>query len=289
MNPIKKERPQPSLFLVDNGSLRAEATLSLRRVADRLTSRLGRLVSPVSLLHSSKVPPDSIGGYPAETFIPAVRRRLHGGQRRFLALPFFFGPSRALTEYIPDKVAALRTQDPAWADLEVEVARPLVDLESQPDDDRIARALVDRIELTITRQGFRRPGVILVDHGSPIEPVTAVRNQVGKQLRRLLGERCHPFSVASMERREGPQYDFNEPLLETVLRRADYVGGEVIVAPLFLSAGRHAGEGGDIAQICLAAEKESPALTVARTETLADHPLIEDILTERAKATCPAL
>jgi sirohydrochlorin ferrochelatase len=52
-----------------------------------------------------------------------------------------------------------------------------------------------------------------------------------------------------MERREGPEYDFNEPLLENVFDMPGLRTGDVIVVPLFLSAGRHAGDNGDIADI----------------------------------------
>ncbi|MGE9295419.1 MAG: sirohydrochlorin chelatase [Puniceicoccales bacterium] len=277
----KKEAPEPALFLVDNGSLRADSTFALRLTADRLTARLGRLVAPVSLLHSSKVPPAQLDGLPAETFIPALKRRLHAGQRRFRVLPFFFGPSRALTEYIPDKVAELKKQNPAWANLDIDIAPPLHDLDS-PGDNRLARALVERVDSTIARHQLDQPAVILVDHGSPAPAVTEVRNQIGTQLKRLLGGRCRAFSVASMERREGSEYDFNEPLLERVLREPDFARGPVVVALLFLSPGRHAGEGGDIAEICTAAQHDCPTLRTYRTTTLGNHSLLDDILAERA-------
>jgi len=281
MDPHKKDEAEPALLLVDNGSLRAESTLALRGVADRLTSRLGRLVSPVSLLHSSKVPPERLDGVPAETFIPAIRRRLHAGRRRFRVAPFFFGPSRALSEFIPGKIAELKSENPAWRDLEVQIADPLFTF-ADPGDDRIARALVDRVDSTIARGGLERPAVVLVDHGSPIEPVTKVRNHVGNQVQRLLGDRISAFSVASMERRPGPEYDFNEPLLEKVLRAPGFRRGPVVIALLFLSPGRHAGEDGDIAEICSQAEHDSGSLITHRTAPLGDHPMIEEILAERA-------
>ncbi|MEO0797025.1 MAG: CbiX/SirB N-terminal domain-containing protein [Verrucomicrobiota bacterium] len=281
MSSTKKDTSYSTTFLVDNGSLRADSTLALRRVAKSLGARLESEIVPVSLLHSSKVPPEKLGGTPAETFIPAVKRRLHAGAMAFRVLPFFFGPSRAFTEYMPERIDALKAQNPDWASLDIPIADPLCDIAQQPEDDRIARALVERVDMTIARHGLNRPSVVMVDHGSPAPEVSKVRNHVGGQLERLLGERCREFSVASMERREGSEYDFNEPLLETVLRQDGFSGGPVVVALLFLSAGRHAGDNGDIAEICADAEKDYPQLKTFRTEPLGEHPLITDILVDR--------
>jgi len=279
MATVKKHETKPLLLLVDNGSKRAEAILALRATADRLTSRLGRLVVPASVLHSSKVPPEQLDGIPAETLIPALRRRLNAGHRSFRILPFFFGPSRAFTEYLPEKIAALRCENPDWADFQLEITPPLYD---SPDDERLARALAERIDLTMARHQWKRPAAILVDHGSPEPKVTSVRDAVGEQLRNLLGDRCVPFAVASMERRESPEYDFNEPMLERVLRQKA-IRGEVIIALMFLNPGRHAGPDGDIAQICQEATSVNPKLVCQMTEPLGNHPLIEEILAERAK------
>ncbi|WP_309396046.1 sirohydrochlorin chelatase [Cerasicoccus maritimus] len=271
----KKPAIAPTLFLVDNGSLRAEAIHALRRTADNLTSRLGQLVWPVSVLHSSKIPPEQLDGHPAETFIPALRRRLHAGERHFRVLPYFIGPSRALSSYLPERIAKLRAENPEWADFQLEIAPPLFDADAQGY--RIARALVERIDSTIARHQLKKPAVIVVDHGSPEPKVTDVRNVIGAQVQRLLGARCGAFSVASMERRDGPEYDYNEPLLERTLRKPEFAG-DVVVALLFLGPGKHAGDGGDIAQICASAESDIPGLHCFRTDTLGAHPLIEDIL-----------
>ena len=52
-----------------------------------------------------------------------------------------------------------------------------------------------------------------------------------------------------MERRDGKQYEFNEPLLENILGSGNFIKN-VILAMLFISPGRHAGKDGDIDQIC---------------------------------------
>ncbi len=60
------------IFLFDNGSFRAESTRSLRRLAARLTSRLGRPVHAVSLLHSTRVPAEELDGERAALLEPAL-------------------------------------------------------------------------------------------------------------------------------------------------------------------------------------------------------------------------
>ena len=121
----------------------------------------------------------------------------------------------------------------------------------------------------------------LVDHGSPIAEVTAVRNALADQLGKLLGDAVEEVAPCSMERRSGPEYDFNEPLLESLLSRDEWSSSTVIVAQLFLVPGRHAGPNGDIAQICAHAEESSPDLTTMRTEVLATHPALIEILADR--------
>lgn len=89
-----------------------------------------------------------------------------------------------------------------------------------------------------------------------------------------------------MERREGDEFAFNEPLLAKILATAPFDAGEVVVALQFLSPGRHAGPGGDVAEICAHAEADAAArgvvLRTAMTATLADDPCVDKILARRA-------
>ena len=89
------------------------------------------------------------------------------------------------------------------------------------------------------------------------------------------------FSTCSMERRDGEEYDFNEPLLENLLaqKKEDYE--EMLVAQLFLSPGRHAGEGGDLDRICSSFADSSPSHRLARTDLLGTHPSVIEILADR--------
>lgn len=264
-----------AVLLMDNGSLEPAATLRLRKLAAALGERCQCAVEPVSLLHSSGVPAAKTEGVPAEIIEPAIRRRAGAGFLEFLVVPLFFGPSRALTDYLPGRVAALREVFPR---LRVALAAPL----SRADDDRLGRILADQVSEVA---GGLPPAtgpipVALVDHGSPVAAVAAVRDRLAEQLGDRLGSRFH-VAPASMERREGAGYDFCEPLLERLLAREGWNQGDVVVAMQFLQPGRHAGPAGDVARICRQAEANAPGLRTHLTALVGDHPLLLDILADR--------
>jgi len=267
-------------FLFDNGSLRAASTLSLRAIARRLETRIDTPVRPVSLLHSSGVPAEALAGRPAELLEPALREFGRQGGRRAVLLPLFFGPSRALTEYLPERLAVLQAE---WPQLRIETAEPLV---GDRDDsvELLAAELRVQVNRTTAQAGWRQPAVIVVDHGSPEPGVTAVRDRLGQQLRAMLAREARAVGVASMERRSGPEYDFNEPLLERALATPPFNHGEVVVALQFLQPGRHAGAGGDIAQIVEAARKARPNISIAVTEPLGGAETVLQLLERRWRA-----
>ena len=218
----------PLCVLFDNGSLRPEATLNLRVIALRLQAAIGVTVCPVSLLHSSAIAPGALGGLPAKILEPALRAWLQAGGSDILLLPLFFGPSAALTEYVPQCLEQLRREFPA---ISVRLGRWLVDPRNSRD-----------------------------------------------------------IRLASMERRSGPEYDFCEPLLAAVLRRAEFARGHVVVARQFFSPGRHAGPAGDIADICKAAEQERPGLKTHLTGLMGGDPRLIEVLADRyreARASAP--
>jgi len=99
-----------AIFLVDNGSLRPQATHNLRRVAAALSETLGETVQAASLLHSNKIPAEEVDGIPAITLGPAAERSAEAGATEIIVLPFFFGPSKALTGYLPERMAALQAR-----------------------------------------------------------------------------------------------------------------------------------------------------------------------------------
>jgi sirohydrochlorin ferrochelatase len=264
------------IVLLDNGSLRAGATLALRAVAAQLSARLGTVVQPVSLLHSEKVSPDQLAGMSAvciDSWMEKRRMDLRSGP--VVILPYFIGPSLALTDFLAKKCANWRQADPT---LNITVASCLAEASVEAPA-ALAAMLADAVKSTANRKGWTDYGVVVVDHGTPVRAVNAVRNDV-TDLLALHPDLCsRPVIAASMERRAGEDYAFNEPLLETALRPPLCPARRVIVAMLFLSPGRHAGDSGDVATILREAEAASGgALVTAMTPLLGEHPALLDLL-----------
>lgn len=267
----------PCTLLVDNGSYRAESTLSLRRIAEALGKEVGHEVHPVSLLHSGRVAPEELGGIAAEVFEPFVKRhcREHG-LRSFLVVPLFFGHSAAIYEFLPQRLEVLREEIP---ELELRIAPSLVDL-ADPSDTGVAEILAELVRRKAEEEQLVRPAVTLVDHGTPRIAVNKVRNFLARQLQELLREDASMVAASSMERRDGDEYAFNEPLLENLLG-SDGFAEEVVLSMLFISPGRHAGPGGDIAEICADCVKRHPGLRTHMSDLFATHPGIVRLLGTR--------
>ncbi len=263
------------ILLVDNGSLRAQATLNLRRLAHALGQATGQEVEAASLLHSYKIPAEELEGRKAVSLGPLAEQLAARGTTELVILPFFFGPSQALTRYLPERLAEVQANYPR---LSVKVALPLVESQAVVDL-RLAWLLAENVRERM--EGLSQPKVVLVDHGSPIPEVTAVRNYLAGQLSVLLSEEASCVTFASMERRDGEAYRFNEPLLVDLLSSKAMAESDVILAMLFLSPGRHAGEGGDIAEICDQAMAQSPGLRVTTTRLAGEHDAILEILATR--------
>ncbi|MGC9449919.1 MAG: sirohydrochlorin chelatase [Oceanipulchritudo sp.] len=273
-------------LLVDNGSLRAESVLNLRRVAGRLSAETGLEILPASLLHSSKVPADQLEGEPAVNLERRIRHSLEAGEREFTIIPFFFGPSGAITQYLPERLAYRREKH---GDFKVWRAPFLFLEEEMGHNDDLLGILADNVRQIMRYEGWVRPKVALVDHGSPLPEVTAVRDALATGLADALKGEGEQVAAASMERREGEAYAFNEPLLENLLDRHGWDNGKVIISMLFLSPGRHAGPGGDIARICRAAEARHPGLRTCMTGLVGDHAGIVPLLQRRLEMERVAL
>lgn len=267
-------------FLVDNGSLRAESVLNLRRVARELAERTGETITAASLLHSNRIDPSELGGEKAVNLERRLRDCWAAGEREFGLIPFFFGPTGAITQYWPERLAFLREHMGP-----VKMERTGFLFAGQGAE--LAAILRQRIEEVRTEREIGGARVVLVDHGSPLPEVAAVRNLLAAELRKQFAGEA--VAAASMERRDGAYYAFNEPLLEHILREPEWNGGDVIIAMLFLSPGRHAGPGGDIAEICRAAEEEFPTLRTLRTGLVGDHPAIVPLLEQRLRGPRVAL
>ena len=122
----------------------------------------------------------------------------------------------------------------AWKEREPEVRQfRILDPLFQSGDNRLARAMVELCKEQIQRAGLINPAVAMVDHGTPLPEVNQVREDVGEQMRQLLGTNIGPFSTCAMERRPDPQYDFNNPLLEDLLQQWMETGVEEVVLSQF--------------------------------------------------------
>jgi len=270
----------PVVILADNGSRRAAATLGLRAIAAGLGAACGREVHPVSLQHADAIPAEELGGTPADVLADFLRRQLEQGRRKFVVVPLFFGKSRALSSFLPELVEKLAAEFGPFVVRVADVLSPMP--QGEP---LLADILADNVTRCCAEQGAEANCVIVVDHGSPLPEVTAVRAKVTMTLRERLVDGIW-LSQAVMERRQGTAYDFNGQLLGDLLDTCIKPGGSavVVLAMMFISPGRHAGPGGDIETICADAMARNPGLQVLISPLIGEHPLLIDILKSRLEA-----
>ncbi|KUF98803.1 Gamma-aminobutyric acid type B receptor subunit 2 [Phytophthora nicotianae] len=109
---------------------------------------------------------------------------------------------------------------PKSGSLAVRVGGCLVDQENA-NDTRVAQILLERIHQVVDFETVNEDvTVLVVDHGTPSRDVHESREFVAKELRGLLKTYQHvKVETACMERREGAEYDFNDPLLALALDR----------------------------------------------------------------------
>jgi len=302
--------------LVDNGSLKAESTLSLRRLARQLEAKLAadmgaeaeagrqRLctyrVWPVSARFSNRIPPRELEGQPGELLGDCLNRLaaligggswLNGSSGSIIILPLLIGPSSTLTSTLPQAAhAAVSAAAPSTV-LDVEICPSLVCLcpmiygASTTGAIALARILAESLAALSSNaeEENRNEVVFICDHGSPAKRVTDAREAVRVALEAELG---HSVRACCMERREGPDYDFNGPLLEDALLALP-PGTSARVALLFLQEGRHAGTGGDIDKIVAKACEQRTDLRIQTTKVLAYHQGLVTLLAERLKKPIP--
>ena len=228
-----------TLALIDNGSLEPASTFNLRTVAAALSRRCGVAVHPVSWKHSDRVALADLGGEHAWTLGAFVREHVARGERRFVFVPFFISAQGAIGSALRHDLEALQAE---LTRFDFALLPGLAALRVIP------RIVAERIRATITTAGLVRPPVVLVDHGGPARASADLRDRLCREVRTELGPEAGAVAASSME-------GSFPPLLADTLRGPAVVGRAVIIAPLFLSPGRHAGPGGDIARIC----RESPA------------------------------
>jgi len=268
---------QPVILLADNGSKSPEATLRLRAIATSLGEACGQPIEPVSLRYADQIPAEDLDGYPAQVLVEFLTAHLAAGRREFILVPLLFGKSRALTNFVPEQVALLEARFGPFELRQAEVLSPLP--EGEP---LLADILADQVARCSRELGAEPTCVIVVDHGSPLPAVTAVRAAATMALRERI-DRDVQLTQAVMERREGAEYDFNGQLLGDLLDAyaARDEATVIVLAMMFISPGRHAGPGGDIEQICRAARERNPGLKLGVSGLVGEHPLLIEILRQR--------
>ena len=273
----------PCVLLIDNGSLRANATLQLRNLAEKLTLESGLKIHPVSCKHSNRIPVEELNGKPADTFGDFMKQQLAAGEKEFILLPLFFGNSRALTSFIPDEVELLEEE---FGKFDVKIGDTIYPLPRGEAD--LSTIIYDHVVSRSSKMSDNHSSiknVVLVDHGSPVPRVTAVRQHLAQSVReKLINDQVDPnvLEEAVMERREGKEYDFNGDLLENwLIQKAQAGETQASVILMFFLPGSHAGEGGDIVEICDAVMKKYPEFKITISPLISEHPKLISILNER--------
>lgn len=277
--------------LIDNGSLEPAAHRNLRTVAAALSKLTDVLVHPVSWKHSDRIAPELLTDpvsvaaeaipAPAWTLAPFVRSMVALGQREFVFVPFFISAQGAIG-------SALRR------DLETLLQELGTELTITFTDGLATRGVIpaivaDRIRNKLTQRNLpATTPVIVVDHGGPSSASALLRNALAEEIRSELGAAIGPLAAASME---GEEHGHNLPLLAQQLEAPAFNHGDVVIAPLFLSPGRHAGVDGDLAEIARAAEDRLavPPLHCHFTELIGTHPRAVDTLASALRDTLLSL
>lgn len=269
------------IVLVDNGSLRPAVVVGLRSLACDLGDRLGIPVRAASYAHSNRIDPAKLDGCPAFLLSDCLELLAAKGAKWVGVQPLLLASGSAIFKGIRRTVDGFL--DRVDGKCRVDVAPALCDY-SVVSDLTIARIVASRVEETLDNFPVESAvDVVLVDHGSPFRETAQVRNQLAHDVERLLpNAKVRRVIPASMERRPGEEYAFNEPLLEPLLMsRVVDSGRLVIVAMAFLQEGRHAGPQGDVARICDRVLLKRPDLQLRRTGLIADHPLMVPLLLGR--------
>jgi sirohydrochlorin ferrochelatase len=255
------------VVLVDNGSLEPSAHRGLRAVAAAIGGRVGVPVHAVSWKHSDRIPATDLEGIKAWTLAPWISDQVSTGERDFLFLPFFISPQGAIGSALRGDLAVLQQKTGGF---EFSFADGLAECGA------LAPIVADRVRAAAVDRRLDRPSVVVVDHGGPSPASAKIRDAVADAVRAELGDSIGRLTAASMESPDGPAFDFNRPLLVDALRELG--AGDVVVAPLFLLPGRHAGTNGDLRRIAVQAESDAPGLRCHFAELVGSHPAVVEAL-----------
>ena len=187
----------------------------------------GHNIRPLGLMHSHKVASADLHDEPADSMQNFLLSDGADQVTEIRALSFFLGPSLAITDWLPENLQA-------WKDREPEVRQyRILDPLFSPGTTGLpvrwwnyagSKSKVPGLSIPRWRWWITEP---------PLPEVNQVREDVGDQMRKLLGTEIGPFSTCAMERRPDPQYDFNNPLLEDLLQQWMETGVEEVVLSQF--------------------------------------------------------
>lgn len=268
----------PVVLLLDNGSVRANATLQLRDLSKRLGDKTSQKIHPVSFKHADKIPHDQLNGEPAVIFYDFMNQQLSLGEKDFIILPLFFGNSKALTSSIPDEIKSLKR---SFGEFSINISDVIYPLPL--GEPLLCDIIYDHITNTANEHELSLSNTVIVDHGSPVRQVTEVRTHLVDKLQKRFSNDIK-LDQAVMERRSGKEYDFNGDLLEHWLHQKARSGeNSALVSLLFFLPGRHAGHGGDIVEICQSIMNQYPEFKVHISPLICEHPLLVSILETRLK------
>jgi sirohydrochlorin ferrochelatase len=273
---VKDDNAMPAILLVDNGSVRADVTKQLRGLAYKLSHLSGKKIHPVSLHHADKINKHQLGGKQANILETFISDALSQGWRQFIILPLFFGYSKAVSVGITDYLASIQKK---YTDVVFNIADVVYPLpQGEP---LLAEIIYDHIQLTVQKYDIPTRNIVLVDHGSPLPRVTAVRKHLARAVQQKLSKE-DTIEQAVMERRAGAEYFFNGELLQDwLVEKAKHGEKTAIVSLLFFLAGRHAGKGGDIDKICKSVMTIYPDFKIVITPLVSEHKQLLPLLLMR--------
>ena len=272
-----------TVALIDNGSLEPAATRHLRAVAAALSAAVGVSVHAVSWKHSDRLAAADLDGTPAVTLKTFVRLHLAAGERDFVFVPFFISAQGAIGSALRADLENLQPESASFS---------FVFTDGLAARGAIAAIVAARIRETIATRNLAIPPVIVVDHGGPSPISAALRDALATEIRMLLGSEISTLTAASME---GAVHTHNRPLLADALASLSseptsnpVAARDIVIAPLFLSPGRHAGPDGDLAQIARTATAATGAC-IHFTELVGTHPLASTTLAAALRDTLSSL
>lgn len=248
-------------LLVDNGSVRDHAALFTRKLAEKIQQASSEKVLAVSLDHSFRIPVEKLNGIPVPILNALLSELAEQSSLKTLTiLPLLMVGGGAIYQKLQAQVDVFRSRRP---DVTVKMAKALID-PNETSAFSIPALMVKNIEATLAQTAEVRPDVIVVDHGSPVQVASEMRNWVAQEVEKRLDPGTFGcVMAASMERRPGENYDFNEPLLQTALQQcADRGVDMVVISKLFLQPGKHSGKKGDIDGIVQNFQKTNQQLDI---------------------------